>query len=84
MLLHSKISHEKFIIQVFDWNLSGGNLGLKKSRWKNLPKKEARPLGSKVENAITEPKDLTVVQHSEVNPVDMTTPMTKIFEYLDI
>ena len=38
---------------------------------KNSPKKEAWPLGGEVENAVTEPKNLTIVEHREVNPVDI-------------
>ena len=38
---------------------------------KNSPKKEAWPLRGKVENAVTEPKNLTIVEHREVNPVDI-------------
>ena len=37
-------------------------------KYENSPKKEAWPLGSKIENAVTEPKNLPLVQHREVNP----------------
>ena len=37
--------------------------------FENRPKKEARPLRGKIENAVAEAKDLPGVQHGEVNPV---------------
>ena len=85
ILLHSRISQEKFIIQLFDWNLERSwpwsyteneeekSEKLMFLKIKISPKKEARPLGGKPKNAIGKPKYLSLVQHKEVNPDNLIT-----------